>query len=248
MNKKTVRILAALLIIGGISSPFLIDIYDGYKAELKAEAEAKAIADAEITRLAFEKQKIDAVESAKRSLEHRKESLKMYKGRYLNDPSDMKSLGIIVNISMVQYMTLTKLNRPDEAKEHLNIAIKYLNEYENAMAKGWVDESFREKNSGEIRSLIKFYHHLDKDMEKANKWRRHYLDHLMTKWNAGQNNLETACWIANMHGTLYTYTSRENKEERESWLKKSQAWYNEVIKTFPKKINRKRSCHLPAYF
>lgn len=148
------------------------------------------------------------------------------------------------------YWMLSKLhekyNQLEESKKTYTKSLKYLAEYEKAMEDAW-PQRYERISDNNMLHIIKFYHHIDKNIPKTVEWRKKYLEILMNRWTGGQKDRETACWIHNMYGTLATYTRGISSTEGNSYQNDYNEWVS-VIKTFPVVEGRKRRCYLPYYF
>jgi len=239
--------------------PDAVKSYNEYKVE-KARQEKEArrlsiIAEGEksyqeyLERKAKMKPRLDREnrEAAALHLNNQQKMNAEYLEKYKRDNKNVNALYGLTQTHWLMSRAYTRLEKEEESKKEYETSLKYLKEFDEKMTEGWKDEAFREGKQHEILSLIKFYHNLYEDIPRAVHWRKRYLDHLMDKWNGGQKDRETACWIHNMYSTISTYIPYEQRDLQLEWSQKSVDWYNNVIKTFPIIEGRKMRCHLPHY-
>ncbi|MFT7432990.1 MAG: hypothetical protein ACI9TY_000615 [Alphaproteobacteria bacterium] len=240
--------------------PYALDAYKQYKEEhKKQEQEDKRLAllaNSEKSYKEYKKRKQAheekfrpiRIEGFKSDIKHQTKFRKDALVRYKEDNNNVNSLYSLTQTSWLISRSLKNLGQDEESQKEYDLARKYLKEFDEKMTEGWKDESFRENKQHEVRSIIKFYHHLYEDMDMSYKWRKIYLEHLLNKWESGQKDRDTACWIHNMYSTLHSHTPFSDYDMKGEWRKKSNQWFNSVIKTLPPEKGRKRQCNMPYYF
>ena len=165
---------------------------------------------------------------------------------YEKDNKNLDALaGLVYSYSKLSqgYKLLRKNEKVEEPRAK---SLQYLAEYEQAMEEAWPQRHEKISDNHMIHMLV-FNSQITKDKSHEMNWYNKNLEYLMEKWNGGQKDHETACWIHLMYSLIYTGTPFENKEEKDFWAHKSSNWYNKVVRTFPLEEGRVKRCNLPHF-
>lgn len=203
---------------------------------------------------AAQKRKERTIKSRKHVLELHKSGLSKYKSQYEEDPSNMNALTLVTEkywLIAETYKDLDKrLGRQPSTElieNNMQKSLQYLEEFDSKMSAGWNDPEFRNKNQYLTINLISFYHHIDKNIPRAVYWYKKYLNYLVTKWNGGQKDRETACWVSHIYARLATITRGANPTEGQHYQEAFNNWADSVMKDFPPKDGHVKQCNLPYY-